>query len=173
MRSYGDRERAEAVGLAMTVGSKAAAERTGIPRRTVSYWLQHSEYAVKIEPATIEQVAAKLWEAIVTGTDAVLAGLRDPKARLGDKATALRVVSEQHALLTGRATARTENLNVEVTRPLSPEEDAQLDAFIAGIENASDDELRSWLANGGAEAIVVIERAEPALLTDGKEPGDV
>lgn len=109
-RSYTEAERADAVGLALTIGTKKAALQTGIPRRTLSSWIQRPTSEVQAAIVrTHDDVAARLWEAVTTGTDAVLAGLRDPKARLGEKATALRIVVEAHALITGQATSRVES----------------------------------------------------------------
>jgi len=101
--------RAEAVGLAMSVGVKEAGRRLGVPYRTISHWMGRPDVQAMIVRSQ-DDVAARLWEAITIGTDAVLEGLRDPKAGLGDKASALRIVMESHALLSGRATA---NVNVQ------------------------------------------------------------
>ncbi|MDP8905607.1 MAG: hypothetical protein M3N29_09925 [Chloroflexota bacterium] len=103
-QAYSAEERAEAVGLAMSVGDHEAARRLGIPRRTISEW-RHQPGMQPVVSASREQVAERLWEAVVVGTEEVLRGLRDPKARLSDKARALEVVAREHALLTGRATS--------------------------------------------------------------------
>jgi hypothetical protein len=106
-RRYTAELKAEAVGLAQSVGVTAAAKKLGIPHRTVSNW-QRSPDMRAVVISSREAVAAKLWEAVVVGTDEVLAGLRDPEARLSDKARALEVVAQQHALLIGDVTARTQ-----------------------------------------------------------------
>lgn len=106
-RTYSQEERAEAIGLALSVGVNRAGEQLGIPHRTISNWMVRPE-AVALVARSERDVAARLWEAVDVGTEAVLAGLRDPSARLSDKAAALRVVAEQWQLLSGRATARTE-----------------------------------------------------------------
>ena len=79
-----------------------------------------------------------------------MAGLRDPKARLSDKASALRIVVEAHALITGGPTSRTANVNVNVDG--SEMDDAQREEirrFLDAIDGSSDDELREWAASGG------------------------
>src|SRR5438046_2922746 len=109
MRTYTEAERVQAI--ALPLADKEAAAQLGIPRRTVTYWRaqyregRHSA-ATPILEATRQDIAAKLWEAVTVGTEEVLRRMRDPKARLSDVAQALRVVAEQHALLTGGATAR-------------------------------------------------------------------
>ena len=148
-RSYTEAERADAVGLALAIGAKRAAEQLGIPRRTISSWLQTPTPG--IEAAILrsrDDVAARLWEAVTTGTDAVLAGLRDPKARLGDKASALRIVVEAHALISGGATSRTES-TVTTGPAMTHEQERDLRVFLDALDAASDDELREWAANGG------------------------
>jgi len=64
-----------------------AASQLGIPHRNLSNWLRSPD-AVVPKQETRDQVAARLWEAVVVGTDEVLKGLRDPRARLSDKALA-------------------------------------------------------------------------------------
>jgi hypothetical protein len=106
MRIHSDARRAEAIGLGLALGADEAAKRTGIARRTISRWLADPRRVEEaVDPTTHEAIVGKLWEAVTVGTDAVLAGLRDPRARLGDKARALEIVSERHALLTGHSTA--------------------------------------------------------------------
>lgn len=117
MTHWTPEQRADAIGRALATSSKTAAAQTGIPRRTISSWLARERHAPEIEALIVdsrEHVAAKLWEAVTVGTEQVLAGLRDPKARLGDKARALEVVASQYALLTGGVTARTESANLTV-----------------------------------------------------------
>lgn len=135
--------RARAIGLALAVGADKASAQTGVPRRTISSWLGGERPAPELAAmaaSSREQVAQKLWEAVTVGTEAVLAGLRDPKSRLGDKANALRIVAEQYALLTGGATSRSENLNLNANwqdtddyRNAAPELQQQSAAMIEGI----------------------------------------
>lgn len=153
-RSYTEAERAEAVGVALTIGTKKAAVQLGIPRRTLSSWLQRPTAEVQAAIVrTHDDVAARLWEAVTAGTDAVLAGLRDPKARLGEKATALRIVVEAHALITGQATSRTETTTLDTGPQLTDAERRAFVDFYDSLANASDDELDAWLRDGGLRSI--------------------
>ena len=123
-------QRADAIGRALAVGADKASEMTGIPRRTISSWLSGERPAPELDVIRANSrsdVAARLWEAVVVGTDAVLEGLRDPKARLGDKAQALRIVAEQYALLTGGATSHNINLNADVANGWGSEQYAEAD----------------------------------------------
>jgi phage-related minor tail protein len=128
-------QRADAIGRALAVGADKASEATGIPRRTISSWLSRERPAPELDALILssrDDVAAKLWEAVTVGTEAVLTGLRDPKARLGDKANALRIVAEQYALLTGGVTARTESATLHVTQR-------------SDLNDAEVRDLRDWL----------------------------
>lgn len=149
-RQYEPAEKAAAVGLAMAVGAKVAAARTGIPRRTISSWMRSP--SSEIQTAIIssrEDVAARLWEAVSTGTEAVLEGLRDPKARLGDKATALRIVVEAHALVVGDPTSRVASVDETPQAAMTYEEIQAATAWLDSLLAASDDDLRQWASSGG------------------------
>lgn len=152
-RSYTEADRASAVGIALTIGTKKAAVQLGIPRRTLSSWLQRQspEVAAAIGRSR-DDVAARLWEAVTAGTDAVLAGLRDPKARLSDKASALRIVVEAHALISGGPTSRTESVSTALPM-MSPEEETALRDFLRAVDGSTDDEIREWAANGGLDGM--------------------
>ena len=106
-RSYSREQKAEAVGLAMSIGVKQAGRKLRIPYRSISHWLEKPEYRAIVAESR-ERVAAQLWLAVETGTREVLAGLQDKSAPLSHKAQALRVVAEQYQLLSGEATSRTE-----------------------------------------------------------------
>ncbi len=159
MTHWTPEQRAEALGVAVALGADAAHERTGIPRRTISSWMSGERGArgtaaiIDADPATRQAVTSRLWEAVTVGVDAVLAGLRDPKTRLGDKAQALRIVAEQYHLLTGQATSRSESLNVNVNQPMTWQQRDQLSAWLTAIEGASDDELAAWAADGGLKML--------------------
>jgi hypothetical protein len=148
-RGYTEAERASAVGLALTVGAKRAAEQTGIPRRTLSSWLHRK--SPEVEAAIVrtrDDVAARLWEAVTTGTDAVLAGLRDPKARIGDKASALRIVVEAHALISRGATSRTETVRSEDWfAGMTEDERHEVAVFLRKMIDAPDQELMAYFAS--------------------------
>jgi hypothetical protein len=170
-RAYTDAERAEYEGLALSVGPLEASKRTGVPKRTGYNWLKQIRsgdgVAARIIPAdTREQVAGKLWQAVVEGTEQVLAGLRDPKARLGDKANALRIVAEQYALLTGGVTERTENLNVNADWMQGSQAYVEADLELR-------DKARDWTASiatevlAGYQALKAAGVEEPKIAVDG------
>ena len=119
--------RAEAVALAAAVGPKKAAAQMGVPRRTVSYWLHQPANTAALALAE-QHIADELRRAHALALAEVMAGLRNPKARLGDKATALRVLGDQLALAEGRATANiaTSNTQPDPFSVLTDEERAAL-----------------------------------------------
>ncbi|MEW5989724.1 MAG: hypothetical protein AB1736_00055 [Chloroflexota bacterium] len=162
---HSDAARAEALGLALALGADEAAHRTGIPRRTISRWLADPRRVEEAsDPSTHEAIVGKLWHAVEVGTDAVLAGLQDPKARLGDKARALEVVSTRHAMLTGAATSRSEVVGRDP-------DNAAVDDLLASlsweesaiVRRAFDDALERVLAARD----VTLAPVDPRRLTDG------
>lgn len=136
------------------------AKRTGIPRRTVTDILDNPSVVEVVEAATIEQVTAAMWQTVSQasdGTKEAITRLRsiiaDSRSRPADVVRAsealarlLSVVAPQYALLTGQATERTENLNLNIEEerpyPLAPEAiRSQVVGWMAMIENSTDDEL--------------------------------
>ena len=107
-------ERADAVALAATIGTRKTAEQLGIPPRTVAYW-PHQPAASSIIAAAEASIAERLEATAALALEAVTEGLRDPRARLGDRGRALEVLATQANLATGRATVRSENVNVNLT----------------------------------------------------------
>lgn len=101
-------EAANAVGLALVKGVPQASKETGIPQRTIRQWRSSPEFA-ELRLSAREKVAETMWVAIQDGLDEVHAGLTDPNEPLKAKADALFGLMQQHALMTGGATARTEN----------------------------------------------------------------
>lgn len=134
MRTYTAEERAEAVALAASIGPKRAAEQLGYPPRTVAAWMHRPSSVVILADAN-RAIAERLREAHSEALEVVRAGLRDRKARLADKATALRVLGEQLALAEGRAT---QNIEVhsdgatddDLGPDLTDEERSELKAYL-------------------------------------------
>ena len=139
-RSYSMEQRAEAVALAASIGPLKAGDALGIPRRTVAWWC-HRPAAGPIIAAAERTIAQRLSEAHRVALDAVLAGLADPSAKLGDRAAALRVLGEQAALAQGRATSRIEstNLNVNAETGLTDPETMQLRAWLESMQERHPD----------------------------------
>ncbi len=129
-RRYTKAQKAEAVAAATISSTEAAAESLGIPRTTIAYWLDQPEF-VALRQKTRDQVAEAMWSAIQLGLDEVAKGLRG-EAPLRDKATALGILYDKHALLTGGATGRTESR--DITGSLA---DADIIAAIREAEQAT------------------------------------
>jgi len=94
------------VALAEMKGQTAAAEETGVPLTTVNLWYHRPEY-VELRTKTREDVAEQFWAAIQISLKAVVDGIADGK--LSEKAIALGVLYDKYALMTGGATGRMEN----------------------------------------------------------------
>jgi len=169
-RVYTLEERAEWAGLAAAMGPARAADRLGIPRSTVRAWRDLPALRPVVEQ-TRTQVAEKLWNGVALGVDEVLRGLQDPKTRLGDKARALEVLAQQHALLTGGVTARTESANLNVTTTGSVnhaqlEEERRALEVMEHLVGLDDAELHAWLNDGGLEILRDAERLRLEANTD-------
>jgi hypothetical protein len=106
-RRYTKVQKAEAVAVATLSTVEAAAEKTGIPRTTIIYWLDKPEF-VELRQKTRDLVAESMWTAIQIGVDEVAKGLVSD-APLRDKSIALGVLYDKYALMTGGATGRTES----------------------------------------------------------------
>lgn len=183
-RQYTEAERAEAVALAAAIGPVKAAEKLGLPRRTVSYWL-HQPAASPIIAAAEMGIADQLRAVNALALAEVTAGLRDPKARLGDKVAALRVVAEQLALAENRSTSnsnvhyRAFGTDAEPEKSgLTPEEMRDLRDWLDSVEEAGDGallaapEIKRLLTDG--EVGIIDIAASAAQLWDsesGRGPG--
>lgn len=107
-RRYTNAEKAAAVGRAAATTTQRASEEMGIPRTTLRQWIDEPQYA-ELRQKTRDDFAGALWVGMQVGVDQVTRGLMDPDAALRDKATALGILYDKHALLTGAATSRTES----------------------------------------------------------------
>ena len=105
-RRYTKAQKAEVVGIAVMSGQRSASEATGIPLSTVHAWMEHPDYA-QLRTKTREDVAEQFWAAIQISLKAVVDGIADGK--LSEKAIALGVLYDKYALMTGGATGRMEN----------------------------------------------------------------
>lgn len=112
-RHYSAETKAEAVGLAVSVGVKEAGRRLSIPYRTISHWMARPEAQVLI--LTSRQDALEtLKVAAAEGAASLLAIIRNPKAADRDKVRATEVAIDRYQLLSGSATERTENMNLNL-----------------------------------------------------------
>ena len=113
-RTYTKRTKANAVGLAIVKGTIKASEELNIPQANVSRWRHDPEYAGMVEELgtkTRDALADELWSVIQVGVREVAKGIVGD-APLRDKATALGILYDKHALLTGSATSRTESRDI-------------------------------------------------------------
>lgn len=140
MRRYTAEQKADAVGLSMSVGVLEAARRLGIPHRNISAWRVHPDFQSIVASHRVE-LARRLNEAYTLALEEVMQGLRNPKALLGHKAKALEVLGNQRALISGEATARTESANLTLTAPvevppplLTDHEMLLLDRYVSLLE---------------------------------------
>jgi hypothetical protein len=113
---YTRQEKTEAVAEASVTSIEAAAKKRGIPQTTLGYWMRHPQFA-ELRDKTRDQVAEQFWATIQLGLEAVATDLADGRAPLRDKATALGILYDKYALLTGAATARTESRDLTGTLP--------------------------------------------------------
>lgn len=159
MRTYTDAERVHAVGLALALGDDRAAELTGYPRRSISRWKSKSgpdliEQATAARKQTAAEVSAELWDTLTEGIVELRKGIRNPKARLSDKATALRVIVETHRLLTNQST---QNLDVHGTTTYEP-------PAVGSPVWRANQEFKQWLDTIVAATDEELAEAMPTLL---------
>jgi transposase-like protein len=101
-RQYSPEEVAEAVALSLAIGPMKAAEQLGLPVRTVSGWRSGEYRSEETAPVILQsrrQLADRMNEILSVASEQVLAGLRDPRQRLGDRVRALEVALEAARLL--------------------------------------------------------------------------
>lgn len=106
-RKYTRKQKLAAVMAAEIAGVTQAAEQSGIPHQTISYWLERpefSEYRRKAREDMAEEVGVVAHLAWQRVAEALRAGTLEPRDALfaADKATTL------YQLVTGQATNRTE-----------------------------------------------------------------
>lgn len=116
-RAHSDTEKAEAVGLALVRGTKAAAEATGVSQRSVQRWVDDPAMA-RLVAETNENVRGHLWAGLQLGLESVLGAL-DGDAPLRDRAVAFGVLFDKWALMSGEATSRTESKDISDDIPAS------------------------------------------------------
>lgn len=170
-------QKAEVAGLrASGLTHEAIAQRTGIPRRSVTAILASTPISTVVEAATLEQVSSRLWAVVSAGTEEALRRIHDPATKAGELAQLLKVAADQYALLNGQATSRTENLNVNIEeeRPLTTaEQRAQLVGWLELIERSTDDELTEFehranmILRIGAGTLGLSAQPRPGTLIQG------
>lgn len=128
-RTYTDEERAPIVGRAAVVGVTKASEESGVPKQTIDYWLNSPRFG-PLRTSARESIADGFWIGVQVALQEVVDGLTNPRAPLRDKAQALKVLYDAHALMSGAATSRTEAR--DITGTIS---DAELAAAIREAES--------------------------------------
>lgn len=131
-RRYTKADRAKALGIAVVKGQRAAADETGIPQTTISYWWKQPEVA-HLRSTTREEFIDSLWSAVQIGIEEVRKGLASD-APLRDKAVAASMLAEKFLLFRGEATTRTETK--ALTEGLADHEKAALRAAIDKVLEA-------------------------------------
>lgn len=138
-RTYTAEEKATAIGLAASIGPHKAAQQLGYPTATVARWT-HQPAASEVIRAVEVTIAQRLEEAASLALEAVTEGLRDPKARLGDRARALDVLATQANLAAGRATG---NLSITTERSVL---DQAIDAANVEMTDEQREAFKGWVA---------------------------
>ena len=142
-------ERANAVGIAVVSGVKAASKATGIPMRSVRQYLHDPQFA-ELRLSARHEVGEIMWATIQVGLDHLHAGLVDPDESLKAKQETVAMLIDKRALLMGDATARIEN--VSVTDGLNDHErEALSDAILGELARRADAGTES-IAVGAAGA---------------------
>jgi len=129
-------EKARAVGIALVSGVTEAERQTGIPKESIRNWSQHPSMA-HLGTRAREEVASEFWTGIQVGLEEVVKGLRSPEAPLRDKATALGVLYDRFALMSGEATSRTESRSL--TDDLTDDEKLRLRDWIVSLPATAGD----------------------------------
>ena len=142
-RRYTKREKASAVTAALAATAAAASDATGIPRRTIGYWLDSPAFA-ELRQKTREQLAegsmvlANLAQAELQRK--VNAGEVEPR----DLAVIYGIAIDKAQLLSGAATTRTEHRDLTDSLP-DHEKEALADAIDGWLATRADADI------GGAE----------------------
>jgi hypothetical protein len=101
------KERAEAVGIAVVTSIAEASRQTGIPESTVRQWYDLPEFA-ELRRRNKDEVANEWWGVVQKGVRRV-ATLLDNAEDVQKVATATAIVTDKMLLLRGEATVRTES----------------------------------------------------------------
>ena len=134
-RRYTRADKAAVVAMATIEGQTEAARVTGIPLTTINAWYHHPDF-VELRTRKQGEVEEMFWTGIQIGLRAVIEGFGGD-AKLGEKSVALGVLFDKYALLTGKATSRTEQ--VSITDGFDDHEKHALrDAIVAELGRRSD-----------------------------------
>lgn len=133
-RRYTRDQKAQAVLAASASSVLAASEQTGIPRKTIEYWLDKPEFAT-LRQKSQEDMAEQFRVAAQMALGRLIELIPSMKAH--DLVVLAGVATEKGQLLAGGATARTEN--VSITDGFDDHEKHALrDAIVAELGRRSD-----------------------------------
>jgi transposase-like protein len=130
-RRYTKQEKLRAVAEAEVNGTEQAADKTGIPRSTIRYWMEDPKFA-ELRQKTREDLAEG-FSLLAHMAQAELAR-RVTEMEPRDLTVLLGVATDKKLLLSGEATSRTESRSV--TDGLSDDEKRRLRAAIAEAARA-------------------------------------
>ena len=108
-RRYTKDQKAAAVLAAEASSVMAAAEQTGIPRKTIEYWLDKPQFADLRQKSQEER--AEQFRVVAQMALGRLVELL-PSMKAHDLVVLMGVATEKAQLLEGKATARTENVSI-------------------------------------------------------------
>ena len=103
-----DSERMRALGIAVVEGAEAASAKTGIPRRTISLWMDQPEYA-ELRQKTREELAEGFRALAHLSMSQLMAQVQAGNVEPRDLTILLGVATDKHLLMSGHATGRTEH----------------------------------------------------------------
>lgn len=135
---YPPETRARAVALSVATGStREASKALGIPRRTVSDWMQHPD-ALPVREAALTTASERFAAIIDAGTTVILERIASPKVRLGEVVQAVDAAFRAASLLSGRPTSRTENVEGvgKVLESISDDDLARLRDWLVRLEGS-------------------------------------
>lgn len=146
-RTYTTRQKMTAVVAAEMSSTEAAAEATGIPRTTLSYWMDRPEF-VQLRQNARERMAEETLTVARLAWGKLAERIRTDQIETRDLVLATGMATDKAQLLNGGATARTEAR--DITGTIS---DAELAAAIREAERLVDGrEARTEEAPAGEAA---------------------
>lgn len=106
-RRYTKGQKVVAITAALASSVKAAAEDQGIPRTTLTYWLDDPQFAT-LRQKTTADLAEAMGVVAHVATEQLIEAMRAGKVEPRDLIVAMGVGSDKRQLLSGNATSRTE-----------------------------------------------------------------
>lgn len=120
-------DRIRALGIAVVEGAQAASDKTGIPRRTISLWMDNPEYA-ELRQKTREELAEGFKALAHLSMSALLEQVKAGQVDSRDLTILLGVATDKHLLMSGEATSRNESK--DITRDLDDHESEVLGSVV-------------------------------------------